>query len=482
MKCAERQPSPEGSDAPAAVPRTVALIVAVTMFMGILEGTVIATALPHMAGDFGVRPVEMSIGISVYLITSAIFLPTSSWFAERFGTRRVMTCSIVGFAMASLLCGASTSLAGFVAARAVQALCSSLMVPVGNLVLLRVTPKRDLVSIMAISTTPALIAPVIGPPLGGFITSFFGWRWIFYLNLPIAVIGAVLTLRYIPDLRALPKRFDVKGFALTACALTATLYGLERLAAQPMQWELPLLLLMIGGGAGVMALAHARRGHAPLVSVAPLRHPTFASIAIGAGFFARLPFMAQAFILPLFFQVGFGLSAFQTGLLLLAQNAGDLALKPIAGKVLRWMGFRTALTSGSAMMMLSLAGCALLTPDVPFAFLFAALFATGMCRSVLFTAMMALTFADVADEELGVATVLNSLATAVTAALGVSLAALALNLSRMAGAEMMGDLADFRIAMLSLLALGALSIPLFARLPGDAGAEVSGQKLSPQHS
>jgi len=461
-----------------ASPRSVALVIAMAMFIGILEGTVIATALPYMAADFRVRPVDLSIGISAYLLVTAIFLPISGWVAERFGTRRVFTASMLGFAGASLLCGLSTTLTGFVAVRALQALFASLMVPVGNLVLLKVTPKRDLIAIMAISTTPALIAPVIGPPLGGFITAFLGWRWNFFMIPPLAIAGAALALRVIPDLRAeRVHRFDLGGFLLTGGSLALLLYGFDRLSAHPDRWYWAAPFVAAGLVGGAIAVLHARRTPTPLVPLTALRHATFATISFGAGFLARIPFMAQAFVLPLFFQLGFCLDAFHTGILLLAQNAGDLVLKPVAGKALRWRGFRTALTSGTLTMTLSIVACAFLTADMPLWAMAGALFAVGMARSVLFTAMMSLNFADVAEEEMSGATVLNNLANSLTAAVAISLAALMLNLGTAWHVDQLWALGEFRIPMLVLAAVGAPAVLLFARLPRNAGAEVSGHRL-----
>ncbi|MEG3145333.1 MFS transporter [Sphingomonas sp. RT2P30] len=458
-------------------PRAIAIVVAVVMFMGILEGTIISTALPHMARDFGVAPVDLGIGITAYLLVSAMFLPISSWVAERLGTKRVLMTAILGFALASLLCGASTTLTGFVAARALQAFFASLMVPVANLVLLRVTPKRQLVQMTAISTTPALIAPVIGPPLGGFITAALGWQYIFFINLPLAVIGIALVWRMVPDLRAeVRAAFDLRGFVLVAAALAGAVLAMERLGAQPAAWHAPALLAIAAGATGVLAMRHMRRAAAPIVPLAALRHGTFRSIAFGAGFLMRLPFMGQALLLPLFFQVGFGLSPVATGVLLLAQNLGDLLLKPIAGAAITRLGFRRALITGTTTMVVGIAGIGLLHPAMPFWLLCLALLVVGAARSIAFTGMMALTFADVDQDELAGATVLNNLANALSAALGVSLASLLVNLAVGEGGGA-GSLADYRLAILCLAGVGAMAIPLFARLPRDAGAAVSGHRL-----
>lgn len=460
-------------------PRLIALIVAVAMFMATLDSTIIATAMPRMAEDFGVSPVGLSIGITVYIMVSAVFLPISSWVADRFGTRRVFVIAIFGFTIASVLCGLSESLTQFALARALQAIFASLMVPVGNLLLLRTTPKADLVSVMAISTTPALIAPVIGPPIGGFITTFLSWPWIFYLNVPIGLAGVLLALRYIPNLTAeSEKPFDTKGFVITGSALTAFIYGLDRLGAQAVGWQGPAVLIAAGLILGVLAVRHSRRIAYPLVSLKALRFQTFTAATITGGSLIKIPFMAQAFILPLLFQVGFGLSAFQSGLLLLAQNAGDLVLKTIASQALRWIGFRFALVSGALLTAAATAACALLTASMPLWFLFTVLFISGMCRSVLFTGMMALTFADVPSDEMGDATVLSNVGNSIVAALGISLSAIAMNLSLSLSGNESLTADDCRIALIAMAAIGATSVFSFMRLPRDAGAEVSGHRLA----
>jgi EmrB/QacA subfamily drug resistance transporter len=444
------------------------------MFMGILEGTIISTALPQMARDFGVPPVDLGVGITAYLLVSAMFLPISSWIAERLGTRRVLIGAIVGFAGASLLCGASHSLPVFVAARALQAFFGSLMVPVANLVLLRVTPQRQLVQMTAISTTPALIAPVIGPPLGGFITAAAGWQFIFWVNVPLAIAGVVLVWRLVPDLYADARAaFDRRGFLLVAAALAGCVLALDRLAAHPAAWAGPALLAAFAIVVGTAAVVHLRRVHAPIVPLIALRHATFRSVAFGAGFLMRLPFMGQALLLPLYFQLGFGLSPLATGLILLSQNLGDLMLKAIAGKVLRRAGFRLALTAGTATMMGSFAAVVLLNPQMPLWLLCLAMLGVGAGRSIAFTAMVALAFADVEEREIGGATVLNNLANALSAALGISLASLVLNF---AAGSSVATLADYRLAILVLAGVGMAAIPLFARLPRSAGAEVSGHR------
>jgi len=452
-------------------PRPVALMVAFVMFLSILEATVIATALPDMARDFGVAPSELGIGITAYLLVSTAFLPLSSWAAQRIGPRRVLTVSVLGFGIASLLCSLSASLAVFVAARALQALCSSLMTPVGNLVLLRVTPRHRLVEMLAISTTPALIAPVIGPPLGGFLTQTLGWQSIFLINLPLTALGALLAHRLIPRIPPQPARFDPLGFALIAAALSLLIYGFDRLGAHPGAPLTPAVMIAGGTAIAVAAFRYLRARPDGFVPLSALRHRTFRQVAFGAGMLMRIPFMGQALVLPLYFQLAFGLSPGMAGVLLLANNLGDLGLKPVVARVIRAAGFRMALAAGTAMMMLSVAAIAGFTAQMPLWAMAGVMFVVGMARSVPFTGMVSLAFADVAQEELPGAIVLSSIGNALSAAAGISLGALCLNLPL---ADRLGSEAGpYRLALLVLALLGLAAVPLFARLPAAAGARIT---------
>ncbi|MPS69716.1 MAG: MFS transporter [Novosphingobium sp.] len=455
-------------------PRAVAMMVAFVMFLSILEATVIATALPDMARDFGVAPSGMGIGITAYLLVSTAFLPLSSWAAQRLGPRRVLTGSVLGFGLASLLCSLSTGLAFFVAARALQALCSSLMTPVGNLVLLRVTPKHRLVEMLAISTTPALIAPVIGPPLGGLLTETLGWQSIFLINLPLTLIGALLTRKLIPRIAPRPAPFDPLCFALVAIALALLIYGFDRLGAHPGAALLPAAMIACGSAAALLAFRYLRARPDGLVPLTALRHTTFRSIAFGAGMLMRIPHMGQALVLPLYFQLAFGMSPGLAGLLLLANNLGDLALKPVVGRVIRASGFRMALSAGTAMMMASLAAIAAFTAQMSPWLMAAAMLLVGMARSVPFTGMVSLAFADVAQEELPGAIVLNSIGNALSAAIGISLGALFLNLRIFTPDSAEGP---YRLALVALALIGMGAVPLFARLPAEAGARITARPL-----
>ena len=461
-------------------PRLIAVIVAAAMFMGSLDQTVIATALPQMARAFHRPPVDLSLAMTIYILVMAAFLPVSTWVADRLGARKVFAGAIAGFAAASALCGISQNLPEFIAARVLQALAATLMAPVGNLVLFRSTEKKDLVAAVAISTTPGLVAPVIGPAIGGFIVTFLQWPWIFYLNIPIAMAGVALALRYIPDLKAAERRpFDWIGFGLTGTALGAFIYGLDRISAPGSGWGWPAASIVLGLGLGVLAIRHSRRATHPLLSLEPLKIATFRASSLTGGMLIRIPFRALGFTLPLMFQVALGMSAFQSGLLVLGYNGGDLLLKSIANQALRRMGFRGALTITATLSALATLSWIAFGPSTPFWAIFLVLVLSGMARSILMTAMVSMTFADVPHKEIGAATVLSNVLSQTTGAVAIGLAALILNLSSAArGAAGHVGLADCRLVLAIMSLVGLLSVLSFRRLPHDAGAEVSGHRPS----
>jgi EmrB/QacA subfamily drug resistance transporter len=461
-------------------PRLTALIVASASFMASLDQTVIATALPQMARSFHLPPVDLSLGITIYILVMAAFLPLSTWVADRFGTRTVFAAAIAGFALASALCGLSQNLPQFVGARVLQALAATLMTPVGNLVLLRSTEKKDLVSAIAISTTPALVAPVIGPAVGGFIVTFLAWPWIFFLNIPIAAAGVALAIRFVPNVKAeAPRPFDWTGFITTGLSLAMVIYGLDRISAAGSNRILSGAMVAAGFGLGVVAIRHSLRAPHPLIVLKSLKIQTFATTSLTGGTLVRTPFRALGFILPLMFQVGLGMSAFKSGLLLLGYNGGDLLLKSVANQTLRRFGFRRSLVVTAALTALATASWTLFGPSTPYWAIFAVLVLSGMARSILMTGLVSLTFADVPHEDIGGATVLSNVLTQTTGALAIAVAAIILNLSAAARGAPEGHLAQFdcRIALAVMAVIGLSSLPSFLRLPPDAGAEVSGHRM-----
>jgi EmrB/QacA subfamily drug resistance transporter len=451
-------------------------LVAATFFMENLDGTIIATALPQMAHSFGVHPADMSLGITAYLLTLAVFIPISGWAADRFGLRTVFGSAIAVFTAASVLCALTSTLPAFAAARVLQGIGGAMMVPVGRLAVLRATPKDGLMRAIAIITWPGLVAPVIGPPLGGFITTYSSWRWIFYLNVPLGIAGLLLTLRFIDNVREDGRRrFDMPGFALCGIACTTLLYAMELIGRSEVDWMFVGALVAGGIVASLMSYWHLRRAAQPVVDLSALRVKTFA-VAMGGGSLFRVAISAAPFLLPLMFQVGFGMNAFESGLLTLVVFAGNLAMKLVTTPVMRLFGFRPVLIVNGVLAALSLAAMSVLTPTTPKIVIAAILFVSGLSRSLQFTALNTLSFADVPKSQMSGASALSSTLFQMTMGIGVAAGAIALRIGQWVhghDAHSIGP-EDFSVAFLIVAAIGLIGVVDLFGLARDAGAVVSG--------
>lgn len=453
-----------------------ALLVAGAFFMEFIDGTVIATALPDMAKSFGVQAVDLNIGISAYLITLAVLIPASGWIADRFGARKVFTLALAIFTLASVLCGLSESLESFVAMRILQGVGGALMVPVGRLAVLRTTPKHQLITAIATLTWPALVAPIIGPPLGGFITSYANWRWIFFINVPLGVLAIALALRFIPDIHDDERRpFDIAGFIATSVAMVSLVYAMELLGTQQPQGWLTAGLLALGTATFLFALHHFRRTTWPMIRLDAMSVPTFRVTLYGGSLF-RASISAVPFLLPLMFQVGFGMNAFHAGSLVLAVFVGNLTIKPATTPLIRWLGFKKLLLINGALNVLALLACALITPQTPVWVILLVLYLGGVFRSIQFTGISTLAFADVPGPQMSYANTLFSTATQLAVGLGISLAAIGIRI----GDEVSEWLAlgnipgiSFRLAFVAIAIICLVGMVDTLRLAHDAGSAVS---------
>ncbi|MEL2243922.1 MFS transporter [Leclercia adecarboxylata] len=453
-----------------------ALLVAGAFFMEFLDGTVIATALPDMAKSFGVQAVDLNIGISAYLITLAVLIPASGWIADRFGARKVFTLALAIFTLASVLCGLATSVDQFVAMRVLQGMGGALMVPVGRLAVLRTTPKHLLITAIATLTWPALVAPIIGPPLGGFITSYANWRWIFFINVPLGLIAIVLALRIIPDIYEETRRpFDTPGFIATSVAMVSLVYAMEMMGAEQVNTTVTLALLAIGMVTMIYALRHFRRAEWPMIRLDALQVPTFRVTMFGGSLF-RASISAVPFLLPLLFQVGFGMDAFHSGLLVLAVFVGNLTIKPATTPLLRGLGFKKLLLINGALNVLALLACAFLTPQTPVWVIMLILYLGGVFRSIQFTAISTLAFADVPSPQMSYANTLFSTATQLAVGLGITLGAIGIRIgelfSELLGMESLPGI-SFRLAFVAIALVCLLGMVDTLRLVKDAGSAVS---------
>jgi len=454
----------------------VPMIVACALFMENMDATVIATALPTIARDFGESPLRLNLAISAYLLSLAIFIPLSGWLADRFGARTIFCSAIVVFTLGSIACALVQTLPQLVVARILQGMGGAMMVPVGRLVVLRTIPKSELVSAMAYLTVPALIGPVVGPPLGGFIVTYASWRWIFLINIPIGVLGFALATAFIGNLRE-PRRepLDARGFAIVSLGLAATMFAFENAGRGVLPPAELALLIAVGGSLLVLYAWHARSLRAPILDLALLRVQTFRASVVG-GFVFRMGMGALPFLVPLMLQLGFGLTPFASGLITFAGAAGALTMKLVAAPILRWLGFRRVLLVNAFLCALFMASYGVFGPTTPHWVMTALLLAGGFFRSLQLTSLNTLAYAEIGEPSMSRATTLASVGQQLSLTFGVGLGALLLHGTLLwTGKPELGP-HDFGPAFFAIAAVSLASIGFFLPLPPDAGAEISGRE------
>jgi EmrB/QacA subfamily drug resistance transporter len=458
--------------------RLVPLIIAVALFMENMDSTVIATALPAIARDIGANPLALKLAITSYLLSLAVFIPASGWTADRFGARTVFRAAIAVFMLGSIGCALSSSLTDFVIARIVQGMGGAMMTPVGRTVLVRSVPKRDLVNAMAWVTIPALIGPVLGPPVGGLITTYVSWHWIFIINIPIGLVGIALATRYIENFKAETlERFDLTGMALAGIGIAGVAFGLSVLGLDFLPWT-TVAALIVGGAVLIAAfLVHAKRTPAPAIDLTLFRLPTFRASVVG-GFVFRVGIGALPFLLPLLLQLGFGMTPFGSGLITFTGAVGAMIMKVAAGAILRRFGFRTVLVINSLVSAAFLAACAAFTKTTPVAVMVTLLLVGGFFRSLQFTCIGTIAFAEVEPARVSRAAALTAVARQLALSAGIAFGASAVELVvRLRGGGALVA-ADFAPAFLAVAVISAFSLFIFARLPAVAGAELSGKRVS----
>ena len=459
--------------------RLIPLIVACALFMEQLDSTVIATSLPAIAVDLHEDPISLKLALTSYLLSLAVFIPASGWFADRFGSRTVFRAAIVIFTLGSLLCGLAHSLTDFVIFRIIQGMGGAMMVPVGRLVILRTVPKEDIVSALAWLTVPALLGPVMGPPLGGFITTYFDWRYIFFLNIPIGMFGVALATRFVPDIReddVAP--FDFHGMMLSGVGLAGLVFGFALLGQHAVRAWIALVIIAVGAVAMLFYVRHARHVERPILDLSLLKIPTFFAGVVGASLF-RVGIGALPFLLPLMLQLGFGLSPFASGMITFASAAGAMTMKFSAAPIIRTFGFRRVLVVNCVIASAMIAMIAFFRPDMPHIFLIIALLCGGFFRSLQFTSTNALSYADVSNEAMSRATSFASVAQQVSISTGVAVAALVLDTLRSLRGDGTIHLYDFSVAFLVVGMIAVCSVFFFVRLPKDAGAALARRHRKP---
>ncbi|MGB6537432.1 MAG: MFS transporter [Xanthobacteraceae bacterium] len=458
--------------------RAAPLIVAVSLFMENMDSTVIATSLPAIARDIGSNPLALKLAVTSYLLSLAIFIPASGWTADRFGARTVFRIAIGVFVLGSIGCALSHSLEDFVAARIFQGMGGAMMTPVGRLIVVRSIDKERLLNAMSLLTIPALIGPICGPPLGGFITTYASWHWIFIINVPIGLLGIVLATRYIPDIRAeYPYPFDLAGFILSGLAIGGLAFGLSVAGLEFLPNGVVAAFLGVGAISAIGYVIYAQRATAPILDLKLLQLPTFRASIFG-GFMFRLGVGAMPFLLPLLLQIGFGLSPFQSGLITFTSALGSMFMKAAATTVLKHLGYRNVLLYNSLVSAVFIGACATFVHGMPFAAMIAILLVGGFFRSLEFTSVNTIAYAEITPPMLSRATSMVAAFQQLSLSTGVAIGALVVEITlRIKHSTTMG-VTDFPPAFLAISLLSAAAALIFMRLPTDAGAELSGRRTA----
>lgn len=446
----------------------VPLIVATGLLVEHIDATVLVTAIPTMAVDFQINPVHLKLAMTSYLLTLAVFIPASGWIADRFGARNVFCAAMAVFAAGSIACALSSSLAQIVTARILQGVGGAMMVPVGRIVVLRSVPRTEIVGAMALLAMPALMGPILGPPIGGFITTYAGWHWIFWINVPIAIVGIVLALLFIPQVKEPDSaKFDWGGFALVGPGLAALLAAVSLMGLE----HGTQLWIFILAAVGLLLLAayvqHALKRDNALIDLRLLAIPTFQSGILG-GFLFRVGTGATPFLLPLMLQVGLGKTAFESGLITFATGVGALTMKVLAPRILARYGFRQVLVNNVFLASAFVVAPLLFLAGAPVPIMIAVLFIGGLSRSLQFTSVNAVIYADIPPDAISRASTFSAVFQELSGSVGIAVAALALQVVHPAsGAELSAN--QFVWAFFIIAFISVTSILPFSRLRPDAG-------------
>jgi EmrB/QacA subfamily drug resistance transporter len=451
----------------------VPAIIGSALLMQTLNATVISNALPTMARSMHEDPLRLNLAITMYLLASAVFLPISGWAADKLGAKRVLMAAMVFYAAGSAACGLSHNLTELVCARIFQGAAGAMMGPVGRLVLLRTTPKNELVGAMSVLTMPALLGPVIGPVVGGAIVTFADWPWIFFLNLPIAVLGIFRVLKFVPNVAEQDVApIDWPGIFLTGVGLASLIFGFENLGRDVLPPLAVAGLFAVGLGSLGLYWRYATDNPGAILDLSLFRIQTFTASVVGGGFM-RLAMGATPFMLALLLQIGFGMSPFQAGLLTFMSAAGALIMKTTAPPILRRFGFRTVLSINAVITGVTFMAYGYFKPDTPHVVIMAILLIGGFFRSLQFTSLNGLAYADVDQGQMSRASTMSSMAQQLTQSVGIGLAAMLLHMFMVMKGQHHLTPETISPAFMVIGAITFISLAFYVRLPKDAGDEMN---------
>lgn len=457
--------------------RLVPLIVGMALLMQSLNANVVANALPHIANSLKVPVLSLNVTITAYMLASVICLPVSGWIADRFGARRVFQWAIALYLGCSVLCALSQTLNQLVAARALQGAAGALLMPVGRLLMLKTVPKKDFVTALSYLTAPVLLGPALGPPLGGLIVTYLSWRWIFLFSVPVGILGVVLVTLFVPNVREdKPEKLDVPGLLLTGLGLAALVTTIQSMGRADAS------LTVVGFAAAIATVCfslyavHARRTPHAILDFTLLRYHTFRATLLG-GHFLRMMGGATPFMLTLLLQVGFGFSAITAGLMTFSSAASAMLMKPSARPIIKRFGFRRVMVFNGVLTAASVMVCGLIDKTTPAAVIAALLFVGGFFRSLQFTALNALGFADIPDRLMSKATTLQSMAQPLAQSMGIAIVAEVLHRLQVQSGGLPLQAHQISLAFFLLGAGSLIGLPFLIGLKPDAGGDVSGHRV-----
>ncbi|QYD67224.1 MFS transporter [Paraburkholderia edwinii] len=449
------------------------IIVAFAMFMETVDANVIVTALPQMARTFAVDPVTLKIAVTSYVLGLGVFIPVCGWLADRYGARTVFRTAIGIFVVGSLACAASTSLGMFTVARFVQGIGGAMMVPVGRIIIFRSVERSDFIRAMNYLSLTSLLGPAAGPLLGGFITTYLHWRLIFFINIPVGIVGIHLTNKYIANTREPhPGPLDWFGFLLSAGGASAFMLGLALVGSELIADSTAWTMTFAGAIALVAYVLYARYATRPLLDLRFFRVPTFQASVMGGSLF-RIGLGAVPFLLPLVLQEGLGMSAFESGLITCASAIGGLFMRTLASRTLRRWGFRTVLMYNAAFSGIAIAACGLFFPGTPTWLIWVVVLLGGFFPALQFTSLNSMTYAEIETRDVGRATSLGSVVQQMSLGLGVTIAGIVVQLTRMLHGHTHIEWSDFWPAFLTVGLCSFASIPVTRRLAPNAGDEIA---------
>lgn len=443
---------------------------ATALFMDLLDTAALGSALPTMAKEFHTEALHLKLALTSYLMTMAILVPASGWLADRYGARRVFVNAIKVYVLGSLCCGLSNSVGELVAARVLQGIGGAMMTPVARLIVVASTPRERLVHAMNAFTLPAIIGPLMGPPLAGALLEFASWRWIFFINIPVGLLGIAAVLRIVPQLRHRhPGPFDGFGFATAAVGIVTLILLSESVGSDFLSPHACLLVAAVATAAWIVFVRHALRVHAPMLDLRLLTKSTYRASMLG-GSLLRLGIGATPFLLPLLLQTGLGWSPLKAGMVIAIMTIGSMAARFGGTYVIRVMGFRSALIGTATLTAVFTAAPALFNADTSLLFILASILAVGFFRAAHYVASSAIAFADVASEEVSRASTLSTVIQQISLSIGISFAGVTLFLS--AGTTNTFTPQQFILPFVSLGIVTLAAVPIYARLHAQAGAHM----------